>query len=187
MARDSYRILGQGHLDGACFLYAIANAMLCLTNRTNERVPQKRWSKMISFLNAGDFLDGCIGTAKTDDNPDLQELLAYECICRLDPKSKYVVETKNHLTWRSNFDQLATQDTVLLLPTREHWYCLVDTQDKLAYLACSAAWQESRSKYREDTSPRLSRVCNKTIAFKELTIYQKRAILISRISKRANG
>jgi len=187
MAKVSYRILGQGHLDGACFLYAIANAMLCLTNRTSRRLPSKRWSEMISFLNAGDYLDGRSGTAKTDDNPDLQQLLAYECISRLDPQSTYVVVTKKHLTWRSNFDRLVTKDTVLLLPTREHWRCLVDTQDKLVYFACSTAWQESRNKYREGASPRLNRVYNTTAGFKKLRIYHKRAILISRTAKRTNG
>lgn len=54
---------------------------------------------------------------------------------------------------------------------------------KSAYLACSAAWQ-SEGKCREDTSPRLSRTYNKTIALKNLRIYQEWAILISRTSKR---
>lgn len=183
MAKNTYRILGQGQLDGACFLYAIANSMLCLTNRTHKQVRQKRWSEMISFLNAGDFLDGSIGTANFDDNFDLLERVAYECISRLDPGSKYVVETRNHLSGCSNLDQLVTKDAVMLFPTLEHWYCLVDTQDKLAYLACSAAWQ-SKDKYREDTSPRLSRTYNTTIALKKLKVYQGQAILISRTSKR---
>jgi hypothetical protein len=157
--------------------------MRCLTNRTDKRLRQERWSEMVSFLYAGDFLDGSKGTENFDDNFDLLEQVAHECISLLDPGTKYVVKVRNHLSYARNFCQLMMKDTVLLLPTLEHWYYLVDAQNKLAYLACSAAWQ-SRGKYGEDTSPRLGRIYNKTIALKKLKIYQETAILISRTSKR---
>ncbi len=187
MAKNAYRILGQGHLDGACFLYAIANAMLCLTRPESKSVRPKNWSEMIAFLNAGDFLDGRIGTQKTDDNAELQALLAYQCISKLDPSSEYAVNTKLGLNSRSDFDEIVTNDTVLLLPTQEHWYCLVDSKDKIAYLACSSYWQKPRDKYEENESPRLRRLYNTDIALKDLDIFQKRAIAVSRRSRGAKG
>ncbi len=187
MAKKAYRILGQGHLDGACFLYAIANAMLCLTRREIKSLPQKNWSEMIAFLNAGDFLDGRIGTKRTDDNADLQALLAHQCISSLDPSSKYEVKTKRDLDSLSNFDEIVTNDTVLLLPTLEHWYCLVDSKDTNAYLACSSKWHEPQAKYEEKESPRLHRVYNKKIALEKLEIYDERAIAVSRRSRGAKG
>jgi len=183
MARSNMKILGQGHLDGACFLYAIANAQKCLADRQNMAVPAKRWGKMISLLNAADFLDRGIGTQRTDDNADLQEQLALQCISSLDPKATFSVKTIKELDATSRFDQHLTSNAAILLPTQEHWYCLVDTEDKVAYLACSSEWQEAGEKYQEAVSPRLKRVYNKAIAFKDLKIFQNRAIVVSVKSK----
>jgi hypothetical protein len=187
MARNNMKILGQGHLDGACFLYAIANAQKCLSDRQNTAVPAKRWGEMISLLNAADFLDLGIGTQRTDDNAELQEQLALQCISKLDPKATFAVKTIKELGATSRFDQHVTNQSVILLPTQEHWYCLVDSQDKVAYLACSSHWQEAGEKYQEAVSPRLKRVYNKAIEFKDLKIFQNRAIVFSVKSKSPTG
>jgi len=181
------KIIGQGHMDGACFLYSIANAMQCLTDRTNKAVPAKNWAEMVSLLNASDFLDSRIGTMKTDKNAELQEQLALACISKLDPASNYSIKTVKDLNASSRFEQYVTKETVVLLPTQEHWYCLVDSQDKVAYLACSSAWQETREKYQEGSSPRLNRVFNTTIAFKDLKLMDNRAIAVSIKQKQSGG
>lgn len=185
MARTNMKILGQGRLDGACFLYAIANAQKCLSGRQNTAVPAKRWGEMISLLNAADFLDRGIGTMRTDDNAELQEQLALQCISKLDPKVTFAVKTIKELGATSRFDQHVTNQSVILLPTQEHWYCLVDSQDKVAYLACSSEWQVPGKKYQEAVSPRLKRIYNKAIDFKDLKIFQNRAIVVSVKSKPA--
>lgn len=180
------KILGQGRLDGACFLYAIANAQRCLTGSQHVEVSkerQVRWGEMISLLNANDYLDSTIGTTKSDDNAKLQEELAYLYISTLDPESNYQVKTIHNLSDRSRFGNHVTQESVLLLPTQEHWYCLVDSQKQSAYLACSAAWQQPKGKGSEGNeeriSPRLNRVYNKTMAIKDIKIFQNRAIAVS--------
>lgn len=183
MARNNMKILGQGHLDGACFLYAIANAQKCLADRQNTAVPAKRWGEMISLLNAADFLDRGIGTQRTDDNAEFQEQLTLQCISKLDPKTTFAVKTIKEIGATSRFDQHLTNQSVMLLPTQEHWYCLVDSQDKVAYLACSSEWQEAGEKYQEAISPRLKRVYNKAIDLKDLKIFQNRAIVVSVKSK----
>jgi len=166
-------IKSQGDLDGACFLYTVVNAAQTLTNRA---IRKKEWRLLVeSSATPLAFLNGS-GTALIDERERLlQEIIStsLELIgCPTRVAVQYIENGK--------FPKGIGIESVLILDDGNHWYCIVEANKERVYAACSAEWQSSPNKYKEDTSPRNRKIYNRTILCSELTYFRGRAFLVSR-------
>ena len=67
------KIYSQGNLDGACFLYSIANAYKALSNKD---ITKSAWSKAVKgVLFLEDFMDGTLGTERYNDNQMFEDVV----------------------------------------------------------------------------------------------------------------
>jgi len=177
MSKTDRFIQAQGSLDGACFLYSLANATQCLTGK---RVSDSCWSKLARIVhNARDYLASGVGTANSDDNPTLQEALAQQYLDILSPNVRLKATTIHSIQDGSNPERHLTEQSALVTQNGEHWFCLLDVSDLKAFVACSWVWQRDLQGYREELSPRLSRKYNDTFPVTELVFFGARAIVVS--------
>lgn len=181
MSTKSRFIRAQGELDGGCFLYSLVNAVQCLTNTT---LTLRSWSKLVAAVHdTRDYLDGRIGTLKTDENSNLQQLLAQQYIDILSPKDKLVAKVIEPIGRNSNLIQYLTPHSLLVMANDEHWFCLLDIERHQAYVACSWVLQEKCNAYLEETTPRLRRISNDNFRASDLVFFRNRAIQVKK-SKR---
>ncbi len=178
------RILAQGDLDGACYLYSIANSVFALTSK---RLTDAQWEKSLRALpfKLDDFLSRG-GTKSLDDTPDYLESL---CRNFLNEIKNTQFEITRNINISSKLLRSAIMDNqvaIVAIDDGKHWVSLVDADQKLFYLACSAAFgestcSESKCSYSEQQSPNFHRVFNKTASFSELRIWKNNAFLIKNV------
>lgn len=136
------KILLQGDMDGACFLYSIANAFTLLTN---QKITITQWSKQFEYIPfSGDFLSGNIGTKNYDDNMSLYEFAIKQAISLAYSSRKVVkkITIKLHpkIEKLNEIKQLISNNSVVILNIcGEHWICAVgvDEQSNSIQAACS--------------------------------------------------
>lgn len=127
------RILLQGDMDGACFLYSIANAFTLLTNK---KVTITKWSKQFEYIPfSEDFLSGNIGTKNYDDNMSLYEFAIKQSISLAYSSKKYLNEItiKSHPQIRKLNEikpLISNKSVVILNISGEHWICAVGIDEK---------------------------------------------------------
>lgn len=168
-------IFSQGDYDGACFLYAVANAYAAVTG---QRPPCDAWDQGIRALkHAHDFLGGCIGTtehfsATPHDIPTAVSIML-KAFNNLGPRVQWA-----HLPALDTLEQLASyvderavvifhyQGKTAQIDAIDHWVCAVaSTMKPLAlHLACSyrkvdADWHGHR-RYRERYHKQVKRYSN---------------------------
>lgn len=169
-------IRSQGDLDGACLLYSLANAAQSLTGR---QVQVAEWSAMIQSLpSTRDFLDNTAGSCASDDSKVAQAKLARNALGILSPTQPLTVETKEKLRDGSLALAKPEEGNVLVCANQQHWFCIVDSDDQFAYVACSWVWQLDPANYTEQVSPRLQRVFNDAVPIKELEFFKNRALVV---------
>lgn len=178
-------ILAQGDLDGACFLYSLANAARCLVPKSATPF---MWTKLLSAVgkSARNYLDGRIGTEPSDHDWQLQQSIAQQYMDILCPKNRVIALTFDGLDGAS-VGRYVTRRSVVVMPEKTHWSCLVEVRQEDAYVACSARWGqvlESQPKhslptYVEDKSPRLKRTYNLKRPTSELKLFEGRAIKLT--------
>jgi hypothetical protein len=169
-------IRSQGDLDGACLLYSLANATQTLTGR---QVQVAEWSAMIQSLSStSDFLDNTAGSRASDCDKVAQEALARNALGILSPIQTLTVETKEKLRNGSLTLAKPEEGSVLVCANQQHWFCIVDSDDQFAYVACSWVWQLNPAEYTEQVSPRLHRVFNDAVPLKELEFFKNRALVV---------
>lgn len=172
-------IRSQGDLDGACLLYSLANAAQSLTGR---QVQVAEWSAMIQSLpstpSTRDFLDSTEGSRASDDDKVAQAELARSALGILSPTQTLTVETVEKLRDGSLALAKPEEGNVLVCANQQHWFCIVDSDDQFAYVACSWVWQQDPASYTEQVSPRLQRVFNDAVPLKELQFYKNRALVV---------
>lgn len=156
----------QGDMDGACYLYSLANAYQALTEKS---VNEKQWSKLIDQVgNARDFLDVTNGTSRIDDILIKSTLLTDMHLKAIDKKFNFEIDLIDCHNDIQNIGRL-NKDTILIAANEEHWYCIVDFNGRngKAMIACSAVWQIDPSKYKEKISPTLKRYYNDSFFLKD--------------------
>lgn len=132
------RYLIQGDLDGACFLYSIANAVVALSGR---KPTITQWSNSLQYIPfAADFLKGNTGTKNYDEKPELYEFAIKQALSELSPNRKYKITSFLNIDSIADIDKLINQNSVIILNINsEHWICIVSvlpSQNKLL-AACS--------------------------------------------------
>lgn len=178
MSSTNRFIRAQGDLDGACFLYSLANAAQALSGK---RISDAVWSKLVRIIhNPQDYLSVKVGTLHTDDNPIFQESLAQQYLNVLSPGVALHANTIHELGDGANPERYIGEKTVLVSADEEHWFCIVDAHDKEVYVACSCVWQRKLINYQEASSERLKRIYNEKFECGKLKYFGHRSILVSK-------
>jgi len=142
------QIYTQGDLDGACFLYAIANAYTALTHRTPEL---EAWDKGIRAIpHAIDFLQSGVGTTQdyAKDRALIKQTVRTMLAAICGNGSTLRVDACPQVSDLRSVAQLVGEHSVAFLwyqgGTRhvtvgDHWVCAVAVDDRplKVYVACS--------------------------------------------------
>lgn len=136
-------ILSQGDLDGACFLYSLTNAALCLGLTVTEEQLKRRWASALDVItDPVHYLNSKKGTAGNRSAACEQEL-AIDFLHALAP-NRFDVEL---LDTSINLLHIARKhlnaETVLVVDNGAHWFCVVDIDGSTLHAACSARWNET--------------------------------------------
>lgn len=175
--RRKNSILGQGSLDGACFLYSLANAVQCLSRKP---ITSSRWSKLVpALVEPRDFLTDRTGTRNSDNDPNLQEALAQQYLQILSPRIPLTVTTLHGLCNHSEPHEAIFDHSVVVMQNAEHWFCLLEVHGGQAYVACSWVWQRDLSLYKESLTPVRQRTYNDCFPITDLEYYGSRALRVS--------
>ena len=149
------KILQQGHLDGFCLLYAVANAFKTLkysTKTANWFVDKQRhvWEKLVmvtpSLHNFASGKGSSFGASTDQTDIFLHERFLELCAATISDKKK-----DNYSVHRISIEDISaaiTKHSVVILCMRpevstkrcligDHWVCVVDADDKDFQLACS--------------------------------------------------
>ncbi|OYW40426.1 MAG: hypothetical protein B7Z35_01165 [Hydrogenophilales bacterium 12-61-10] len=171
------QVLAQGDRDGACFLYAIANAAGALRGKV---ITHTQWLKCIRSLpfDMGDFMAGR-GTEKIDWKPHYLEGLCRDFLAALDVRSE--VSWRDELTSPKQLRNLLITNQVFVMGVYDdnHWVTVVDAVGETIYAACSSEALDGEREYLETSSPRLARVYNKQGTLAELRAEKAYGLLIS--------
>ena len=169
------RIVSQGDLDGACFLYSVANAIGALSGRA--LVPSQWSAGIASIQKPRAFLRQDEGTAALDeDGTKLTQLV--KNFAKAAAQGPF--EVTLHFADRRGIGKLIAQDSVVIVGSKEHWFVVTETSDKNAFLACSDEYNQSGKSYKESSSPRFDRPFNKVVALSDLRVFQR---MVFRIAK----
>ena len=169
-------IRGQGDLDGACLLYALFNARQALTS---TRLTQTAWSNALEELhNANAFLDSTRGSEETDSDSEAERMLAETFINALAPEVKLQVRTLKNMRNGSLGKMSPDQNSVIVCSNPQHWFCIVESNDTNAFVACSWVWQRDLNTYFERVSPELDRVFNEVLSLEDLEFFNARALMV---------
>ena len=173
MTGSGRKILSQGDCDSACFLYALANASIALTEQ--PAVGNKKWDGLWnkatdSLLATRPFLRACTGTAPWDDQNQCLEAIASKfltaiCKGRLEVKLEELEELEELTGFkkdaaRERISSLVSETSVVVAANKYLWFVVVETEGPKWYVACSAHLNEVGSAYKEDNSPKFNRPYN---------------------------
>jgi hypothetical protein len=175
--RCERRIFAQGDLDGACFLYGLANAVLCFTG-DNDPV-RERWSKLTGKIGrAKEFLNWESGTIFNKEYPKRDVVMARKYLKVLTDDAKFRVTLVSRSAAKSALKEHVRADSILLFDNGEHWSCIVEINRGRAYIACSAELASGSSEYSEELSVQFERPWNVSVRVDSLTF--ERAIMLER-------
>lgn len=176
------KILSQGDRDGACFLYAIANAVGALRIKGTGQTTPAKWRKAVRStpFDLVEFLAGR-GTANIDGKPDLLEGFCREFLSALG-HSGLKVDWMEGVRQQSELAKVVSHDRVFLMSVNNdaHWLTVVDTDETHGFLACSAEALDGTGEYAEGESPRERRTYNMRATMRELKVGKGCGLLISR-------
>ena len=167
MTDSGRRILSQGDCDSACFLYALANASIALTEqpKLGDEKWDGLWNEATDSLPASrPFLRSCTGTAPWDDQTQHLEAIASKfltaiCKGRLEVKLEELTGFKKDAA-RERISSLVSETSVVVAANKYHWFVVVEAEGPKWYVACSAHLNEVGSAYKEDNSPKFNRPYN---------------------------
>jgi hypothetical protein len=166
------QIYHQGFWDGACFLYAIANAYKALTGNKVER---EKWDRGVRYVPRPlDLLSGVGATSLSYD--EAVALVEGMLGTFSEPDESFeVVQLDNQATTAGIADQIAADSVVLFAfggPTEvhepeNHIVCGVASDANALHLSCSAAFSSRHLRdgdYVETYHPSVGRYSNDVIA-----------------------
>ncbi len=174
------KIYSQGDLNGACFLFSIANAYKALSHK---EITQRAWSKAMKevfFLE--DFMDSALGTARFNDNPDLFKIVIQQMLNSFSDKEFEVNYMKCNTI--SAVKKLISANSVAIFCFKlendkgkeiiNHWTCGVDVTEKPAgiQVACSSCKNEPQKSNNYNRWYNEIRVKENTTAISEVSVFQ---------------
>lgn len=169
------KIKSQGDLDGACFLYSIANAVISL----NGNVTPENWSDAIELLPKSQFfICQDIGTLAFDDDGEKLEIVAQRFINALtDETFKLKLYKKN----RKNMQSLIDDDSVVIICNPEHWFVVAEVYNDTVFIACSDALNSLGNLYLEELSTQFGHISNLKVNLNELSVHGNMAFCVTKI------
>ena len=174
------RILAQGDRDGACFLYSVANAYQALTGNAISR---KQWTRAIDSIRfkSEDFLSGR-GTERLDDSSGDFKELAEDFLSKL-PLAKFDISSTKVASQKA-LSSLITNDQVLIIAIEDgdHWVCLVDSNNSVFHVACSATALEEFDSYNESKTDMFGRYTNRAYSYRNLKLWMDCALILRKSS-----
>ncbi len=147
MAGRTRRIYSQGIFDGACFLYAIANAYTALTGRN---VTTASWSKAIQHVPyLSDFLSGAVGTDRYRNDPDLLGfavermlgVLARGVHCRVEHREDSTLEGIAACISKKSVALFCINHSTRQQPIFDHWVCGVGVAPEPLAIKIACSWR----------------------------------------------
>ena len=178
------KILAQGDLDGACYLYSIANSYAALTCKQLTGTQWKR-SLRASPFKLDDYLCGQ-GTEALDDTQDYLEGLCRNFLGRI-PNTQFEVTRREDVSPRLLRAALTEkQVAIVAINDGDHWVSIVDADKKQFYVACSAVALASKTPYIEERSPNFQRAFNMASSFDDLRIWTRCALFVRDMSPTHN-
>ncbi len=151
------KIYTQGTLDGACFIYSLANAYYALTG---EIITPMKWERCVnaSPLSMQDFMTRR-GTTKLDGDPRWYEIA---CETFLAPSGKkFSASYVSYTSYEKLKASISRSSVIILLVDKEsHWLTAVDAADKQIFAACS--YENHNAATVEAISPRFARRFNRS-------------------------
>ena len=179
-------ILSQGDLDGACFLYSIANAYIALShekpNNSKWNDFLKRWdhaTEFIPFLR--DFFSSTktySGSGRYNKYEKLFESTIEVLLRELtrDKPLRFAVMSHPDITEKNEISDLIDENSVVFTCSdEEHWVCCVASEKKKIYCACSYEFiRPKRNEYAENHHKDFNRYSNTTLKGKPSCVYQIR-------------
>ncbi|WP_157354269.1 hypothetical protein [Aromatoleum toluclasticum] len=179
-AKMTRRIFAQGDLDGACYLYSIANSYVALTSK---QLTGAQWKKSLraSPFKLDDFLSGS-GTEALDGTPDYFEGLCRNFLERIRSTQFHLTRNENVTAKSLRASLTDNQVAIIAINDGEHWVSIVDADQNQFYIACSAAVLSSASPYLEQRSPNFQRAFNRTSSFADLQIWNRYALLVKNVT-----
>ena len=181
MTDSGRRILSQGDCDSACFLYALANASIVLTEpKVGIKGWNDRWNTAIDALpNPSAFLRACTGTdAKPweDDfgrmTPTARKFLGAISTGPLEVELKEGVD-------RRHIGDFVSETSVVIVADKYHWYVIVETDGSELYVACSARLNDVGAAYKEKRTPALRHPYNNRIPLSEFSVWNRAFFVVS--------
>lgn len=174
----SRKLKSQGDLDGACFLYSIANAVISL----DDAVDAENWSHAISSLRLREcrsFFCQDVGTLDFDDNiRELEEKIAKPFLKSLSGKKFAITVTPGE---RQDLKDLIDENAVAIVGNREHWFVVTEVHEGTVFVACSYTFNDDGCKYHEEASPKFGHISNLRMKFSELHVFGGMIFRIERI------
>lgn len=160
------QILTQGDLDGACFLYCLANTAQALTCKP---VDPADWTRGILALpfDMRDFIAGR-GTEKLDKDPDSLIALARGFLRELVVNSVIVWQDPIRTLQQLRSLVTAHQVVIMAVDNDAHWVTIVDVDEREVFVACSVQALDGYQPYPEPLSPTFGRHFNRRVTFASL-------------------
>jgi hypothetical protein len=170
--------LMQGDLDGACFLYSIANSVVALTSR---KPTVNQWGKALQYIPfSHDFLSGKVGTKNYDDRSELYGFAVAQALSEYSPKNEYDVTTHPNMKSIEEVHKLISSNSVVILNiSGEHWICVVDVDKQISTLLSVCSDLGDRVNSYEEVGCEFGRKYNrKYVIGNDSSIYQSSVIQI---------
>lgn len=175
MTGSGRRILSQGDCDSACFLYALANASIVLTE---QEITSTNWNEAIDSLpKTKPFLRACTGTEPWKNEARHLERMATNFLNAVS-KEQLELEIKEGVDKRS-ISRFISATCVVVLDDGNHWYVVVETDGEELYVACSARLNEVGSAYQEKRTPSLHRLSNNCFPLEDCHVYKRKFFVVS--------
>ena len=190
MGRPRRSIHTQGDLDGACFLYALANAWTALTGQDPTL---EEWGARVRQLPLLDeLIDPRVGTTASYSNTPALLVEAARRLLSANPEASLAVEHLPDLRALSELAGLIDERRVVVLRYQgssrftkdvDHWVCAVatDARSSRVHVACSMRWSDvhrfSDAEY-EELEVAFGRRANDSLAEPDAELVAGSALLI---------
>jgi hypothetical protein len=166
----------QGDLDGACFLYSIANCVVALTQR---KPSVNQWSNALEYIPfAHDFIDGKVGIKNYDERSELYRFSVEQALSEYSPKRNFLVRVHPELERIGDVAPLVKSNSVVILNINaEHWICVVDVDVPRATLLSVCSDLGDRVNRYKEVECQFGRAYNREYVLDQVTHIHKSSVI----------
>lgn len=155
------KFLIQGDLDGACFLYSIANSAVLLSSR---KPTTKQWGNALQYIPfSADFLNGELGTKNYDDQHEIYSFAIKQALSEFSPSKNYKIKSYPQFEKIEDIKNLISSSSVVILNINgDHWVSVSDLSisKKSLFTVCSDLGDRVNN-YQENLCDNYGRYYNK--------------------------